>query len=75
MLPSASTLLSSVVSWGCPPGFGAVLEKTVVPDVPELFLPTKDVVKSSSQTQFEAESHGGETNSPSEEETLRKVGY
>ena len=65
MLPSASTL----ISLSSPPNFGAVLEKTVFPDVPEVFIPTKDIGKSSSQTQLEAESHGGESDSPSEEET------
>ena len=68
MLPSASTLLSL----GSPPDLGSILEKTTaptVPGVPELLLSTREIVTSFSQTQFEVESHGGETDSTSEEET------
>ena len=65
VLPPASTLLSL----GSPPSLGADIEKSVGHETPAVFLPTKDIIASGSRVHPEAESHGGETDSPSEKET------
>ena len=65
MLPPASTLLS----FGTPPEVGPSLGKVADSEIPECSLPTKDIVVSSSRSQAGVESHGGETDSPSAEET------
>ena len=46
VLPPAVTWLSI----GSPPGFGASSEKATNLETPELFLPIKDIVGSSSRT-------------------------
>ena len=64
-LPPASSLLSVAT----PPGFRAALAQAAASAVPAEFPPTEDIVMTCSRTQLDAVSQGGETDSPSEEET------
>ena len=67
VLPPTFTLLSV--------GSPSVHEDTsgiaVFPKTPECFLPTTEIVESSSRCQLEVESHAGETDSPTEEKTVK----